>query len=187
MQGWGTDQIQGIGQDWVMLQVHRSWWDWRSCCCSREDHPCAAAADPPPPLPPNPSSSSWRDFLFFLLKVVRYGHRHPCSNQFWNQLLFSQPSCNPWELPSNCSCSWRRWVEDSLQKLLRKQTHLPFGSSSPPFLFSLFSMYLKIVRVSDVERKLQRYLQQEAGKRSSDFPRVEIRKRAREEEGRWCG
>jgi hypothetical protein len=45
-------------------------------------------------------------------------------------------------------------------------------------------MYLKIVRVSDVERKLQRYLQQEAGKRSSDFPRVEIRKRAREEEGR---
>jgi hypothetical protein len=41
-------------------------------------------------------------------------------------------------------------------------------------------MYLKIVRVSDVERKLQ----QEAGKQSSDFPRVEIRKRAREEEGR---
>jgi hypothetical protein len=43
---------------------------------------------------------------------------------------------------------------------------LPFGSSSPPFLFSLFSMYLKIVRFSDVERKLQRCLQQETGKRS---------------------
>jgi hypothetical protein len=45
-------------------------------------------------------------------------------------------------------------------------------------------MYLKIVRVLDVERKLQRCLQQEAGERSLDFPRVEIKKKAREEEGR---
>jgi len=37
-------------------------------------------------------------------------------------------------------------------------------------------MYLKIVRVLDVERKLQRCLQQEVGERSSDFPRVEIKK-----------
>jgi len=43
-------------------------------------------------------------------------------------------------------------------------------------------MYLKIVKVLDVERKLQRCLQQEARERSSDFPRVEIK--AREEEGR---
>jgi hypothetical protein len=45
-------------------------------------------------------------------------------------------------------------------------------------------MYFKIVRVLDVERKLQGCLQQEAGERSSDFPRVEIKKRVREEEGR---
>jgi hypothetical protein len=45
-------------------------------------------------------------------------------------------------------------------------------------------MYLKIVRILDVERKLQRCLQQEVGERSSNFPRVEIKKRAREEEGR---